>query len=367
MKGVSMEAFCLCEFVELPLETPQCQRALGVDRVDAIVEFQRNHYSKYATLNFLGCITICIDHNGKMWLVDGQHRASAFHQLHPLQPDYEIYINMVKLVETSLSIQEVFLQVNLAVPVPDYVVDSIVDQHRRQFLETVNDKLKKLFKPFDSSAMTPRRPNLRLDTLTQVVCEPRVLKELNHNPEDVIKFVLWVNNQMQKHDEQVTDSAKKKAEKFGSNTYVPCFISAHPDWVIEENWYVWCTSFYKSRTDLPAYSNGRKTSQKKKAIPKGIRNMLWDSLFKGCDGGHCQVCSCDLRERDYEAGHIVAESKGGLTQIPNLVPVCHQCNLDMGTTDMQEYCMKIGVEPYTPFETLRKRQDFLPTSKLTSI
>ena len=82
--------------------------------------------------------------------------------------------------------------------------------------------------------------------------------------------------------------------------------------------------------------------KKKKSIPKTLKKMVWDTYIgetKGKD--KCYCCKHqDIRQIDFEAGHVKAESKGGETTVNNLRPICHQCNISMGTMDMHEFMNK---------------------------
>lgn len=77
----------------------------------------------------------------------------------------------------------------------------------------------------------------------------------------------------------------------------------------------------------------------KKAIPKSVKVAAWILRF-GKDKG-CAMCPiCEFREMlqaDHVCGHIVPEVKGGATIPDNLMPICNQCNLSMGTTHMYAF------------------------------
>jgi 5-methylcytosine-specific restriction endonuclease McrA len=40
---------------------------------------------------------------------------------------------------------------------------------------------------------------------------------------------------------------------------------------------------------------------------------------------------------DFHCGHIVAEANGGETNLSNLKPICKNCNLSMGTINMNKF------------------------------
>jgi HNH endonuclease len=77
---------------------------------------------------------------------------------------------------------------------------------------------------------------------------------------------------------------------------------------------------------------------KRKTIPKAKRTELWDKYFKDKRIGSCLVCNCQLDVvGTWEAGHVIAYSKGGSDDLENLRPVCQRCNRSMGTQNMGEW------------------------------
>ncbi len=77
----------------------------------------------------------------------------------------------------------------------------------------------------------------------------------------------------------------------------------------------------------------------KKTIPKSVKERVWRTYVGDKTETPCPVC---LSERisilSFHAGHVIAESNGGDSTVANLRPICHRCNLQMGSTNMEEYC-----------------------------
>lgn len=74
---------------------------------------------------------------------------------------------------------------------------------------------------------------------------------------------------------------------------------------------------------------------KKARIPAALREQVWISCFGDRMFKHkCSVkwCQNQITPFDFEAGHNVPESKGGVTDLTNLVPICARCNRSMGNT-----------------------------------
>ena len=82
--------------------------------------------------------------------------------------------------------------------------------------------------------------------------------------------------------------------------------------------------------------------KRRRPIPKAKRRAIWVKHI----GSHIFTTNCPSCGSNpidpfiFEAGHIIAHSKGGADTIDNLIPICAMCNRDMGTCDMREF-MKI--------------------------
>ena len=68
-------------------------------------------------------------------------------------------------------------------------------------------------------------------------------------------------------------------------------------------------------------------------IPAALREQVWlafcgDRWFKH----KCLVSWCEnvMTPFNFEVGHNVPESKGGRTDLSNLMPICSKCNRSMG-------------------------------------
>jgi 5-methylcytosine-specific restriction endonuclease McrA len=77
----------------------------------------------------------------------------------------------------------------------------------------------------------------------------------------------------------------------------------------------------------------------KKAIPKSLKKLVWDTYIGETIGlSKCLCCKHqEIRQIEFHCGHIKSEVNGGKTDIKNLRPICAQCNLSMGTMDMKDF------------------------------
>jgi hypothetical protein len=78
---------------------------------------------------------------------------------------------------------------------------------------------------------------------------------------------------------------------------------------------------------------------KKGSIPKAVKRSVWDK-WVGKDIGTTKCLCCkhqEIRQIEFHCGHILAEKNGGDTNVNNLMPICAQCNLSMGTMNIKEF------------------------------
>lgn len=81
---------------------------------------------------------------------------------------------------------------------------------------------------------------------------------------------------------------------------------------------------------------------RKKYIPAAVRRLVWNTYIGEQIGkAKCVCCKVtDITQLSFHCGHVFAEVNGGTTDIPNLRPICQNCNSSMGKTNMQEFVTK---------------------------
>jgi chromosome segregation ATPase len=81
---------------------------------------------------------------------------------------------------------------------------------------------------------------------------------------------------------------------------------------------------------------------KKKAIPKALKNKVWDKYI-GIDIGQTKCLCCkitNISQLNFHCGHIISEKDGGELTMDNLKPICGSCNSSMSTMNMDEFILK---------------------------
>ena len=78
---------------------------------------------------------------------------------------------------------------------------------------------------------------------------------------------------------------------------------------------------------------------RKAPISLALKKLVWDEHI-GLDIGRTKCVCCktsEIIQISFHAGHIIAESKGGETNVSNLKPICQNCNCSMGSINMDEF------------------------------
>jgi hypothetical protein len=73
-----------------------------------------------------------------------------------------------------------------------------------------------------------------------------------------------------------------------------------------------------------------------KPISMKLKKTVWANHFGKNKVGTCG-CGENICFEDHHCGHIIARALNGPTVLENLRPVCRSCNLQMGTTNMDDF------------------------------
>ena len=76
----------------------------------------------------------------------------------------------------------------------------------------------------------------------------------------------------------------------------------------------------------------------RKSIPKSVRIQVWNEYIGEENGiGYCNVCGSEIKQTNYDCGHIISEFNKGATEPHNLRPICKSCNSSMGSKNWSIY------------------------------
>ena len=78
-------------------------------------------------------------------------------------------------------------------------------------------------------------------------------------------------------------------------------------------------------------SRSESPTRRKKPIPKALREQVWLKYIGYNYQSKCPIgwCTNTISVFDFQAGHIIPESRGGPTTLENLMPICSRCNSSM--------------------------------------
>lgn len=74
-----------------------------------------------------------------------------------------------------------------------------------------------------------------------------------------------------------------------------------------------------------------KKKARKDKIPKALREQVWLKSMGKIYTGKCPIvwCSNVITVYDFQCGHNMPESRGGKTDLTNLIAICSRCNTSM--------------------------------------
>jgi hypothetical protein len=330
----------LDKLVSLPILIPEIQREIDDKRVEEIISFQRDYFEKYKTFCYIGDITLAKTDDNFI-ILDGFHRFSSMKHIYLLKPTYNVGITILN-PSVSLSIQDIFILLNKAEPVPHFIMQTTMDTRKRHILENFSKQFNKHFKIYISKSKNPHRPNINLDMFLSKLVDSEIFK-MTQNVKELLDYFSFLNiHKWKDMDQKNTLISIEKASKHANQD--PLYITNDIDnaWIPNKNW---ISEFYSQYTlkltliprppteDMPSLKKRRKT------FPKTMRMMLWSKYFP--DNTMLGKCSCCQSQVDYnlfELGHIISVLNGGTNTLENLVPICGMCNKSCGGKNLTDFC-----------------------------
>lgn len=111
-----------------------------------------------------------------------------------------------------------------------------------------------------------------------------------------------------------------------------------------------CPEVLEIKNFEEAEKKSRVPAVKRKAIPKAVRQQVYDSL-----NGHCGYCGCEIIYKEMQVDHIEAvylheaELNAGEAQqvnsIENYMPACRMCNFYKSTMSIESFRKQLETLP----------------------
>lgn len=332
------------KLVSINVNTPEIQRELDQERVEDIVKYELEFLKNNKTLCYVGDITLaCFDNT--FLIIDGYHRFMSMKKVYLYQPDYLVGITMVH-PSNVLTVEDVFLLINKAEPVPDYVVQNTLDISKKTVIEEFAKLFATEYKFFLSKAKSPKRPSVNLNTFLDKFNRSLVVERFC-TAQEMMNYIKYINiNKWKDLDKLHSIFCIDKALKHNCTAL---FISCDVDdrWMNNVDWVREFSSNYYASPNPGGSGGGTRATitiqsieqvKKRRTIPKTIRSQVWQKVFANNMIGACICCQKQITYDTFEVGHIISVKNNGTNTIENLAPICALCNRSMGVTNMLDFC-----------------------------
>lgn len=316
---------------------PNFQRFLDESRIDSMMKTFMDNISQYEYLHTVEEITIAISPSCT-WVIDGQHRLECFKRLYEDNNiDTPIDVRSIKVND----IEEAnywFSIVNKACPMPE-LPDGMISYAEPNAL------LKAIIKTFPCK---PRRNKEGLFADKPTAREPRMHKatfisriayynkKTPMTKEKFITLVIELNGKIRQYVEK-RDYVyfRSKGLNWKNATFKQrfdtCLMDCGGFCLGLFRKHDWIKMIYESNHNI-IFNLSKKTK-----IPAWMKKALWRKYYPNKLEITCACCKTSIISADdYEAGHIMAESKGGDTKIDNLFPMCGKCNKSLGSKNLTD-------------------------------
>ena len=307
---------------------PDFQRIIDRDKIEQIIELQKNNFINRKKFIYFGVITICLFEN-KKYLIDGQHRFLSMKKLYEkYNSNSECNIEYIQ-VNSLEEINDYYNIINKNTPLPCYTFT----KEEKNILNEVCYYFQEKYKNVWSKGPRTKRPFIFFNYFQESLSF--INRELNINDkEKLIKIIEEKNNSYKnltiRDFKNINENMLKKANEF--NFFLGLFT-----YDINENYgFLWAKNIVEYHTNTKIQKTKKKS---KKSISKALKYKIWNKYI-GSKNGEVYCISCvenKINMMNFECGHIIPESKGGETTQDNLLPICGLCNKSMATKNMNEF------------------------------
>jgi 5-methylcytosine-specific restriction endonuclease McrA len=322
--------------VGINYEIPDIQRPRNNNTVATIYTYENEYYKKYTQYCAPGAISIAVnDLTGRQYLVDGQHRMSAYKELahdYPERP-FDIYVDYYYYADTTdADLNTIYKLANTCCANP--IAEMSVDEYK--ILREVEVYMSQNFPKYIKQSQVPRRPNININVFIDKLRDSRIIQRLNiSRGQQLIDMIVELNRYYATVPDdkfctwRIRDivSICDKLRRESNQLYLGIYTN-----------YEWIGRIIEAKTNDLTYNHlYHYTSAYRSKIPTHTRNAIWLRENGDSTNGKCYCCRQPLRITDFECGHIIAVTIGGSNVPENLQPVCRQCNRDMGIMNLDTY------------------------------
>jgi hypothetical protein len=303
---------------------PSFQGSLDESKVNSMIHCYLKNPSNFQYKNRI----IVGDLNGKLYIIDGQHRVEMIIELCNKNQEYtrkkvEVVYYPLKNMEEAL---QLFKEIN-------------IDSHKNQFFITTDlfgqmtisgfrDKLKDNYKGIFNNKFkeTSRIKCIEEFSNELFKCGFFEHKTIEEAFDELIKLNdVYYNKSYKIYDDDILEQFLYKNEMKSILDYGVCFVTKKNNFI----------EYVKDQTTKPIHT----WKKGKKRITKGLKSKVWYKEFVHTNTGTCPIVHCnnEIIKTAFEAGHVISEINNGPTELSNLRPICKDCNRQMGSQNWNDF------------------------------
>jgi hypothetical protein len=297
---------------------PACQREYINERIAEFYNkittfYYENNEEKTPYLGIIHCGKI-EEKKEELYILDGQHRFYALKKFYEENKvDFTVQY-ILKKCSSKNELKEYFRDLNNHFLLHEIILnDEDLDK-----AEEIKKYIKKKYSKHISKSIKPNFPNINLDQVANYL-----LQSFGNND------ITTILQKMENINNEIRENIKYQAETDSNEIELDEKIAKG---------YLYEMAMKKNGFFL-AYLFVSKDVERRRKIPKTVRDNLWNKSFNGFDG-YCYVCKTDVKYNNFHAGHKKSVKNGGNDTIHNLEILCSTCNLSMGIQDMEEFKKK---------------------------
>jgi hypothetical protein len=311
---------------------PSFQRLDDKEHADRIVEGLYQYYQTHGELVLIGSISLADMKKDKLILLDGQHRCLSLRALIERVPDLRWGMIRVDIyaVESEEEARQIYQIINSSKKVELFTGDVapfVIPVVQRYFRDRYPEHCKTSHRPLGL--------NINLDTLSKHLTGKKVVEKLHLTIEGGELLTERIKQLNQFYSDQPPERFIQWGVKDYDKRYKELLESKNPFYLGLYRNYEWIDRLLDPRSFEE--QTHQALNHKRRDIPKMIRRQVWEKHFGSQVQGRCYCCESPIRLDEFHAAHRISVYEGGGNEVENLEPACSQCNIEMGTMNIDEY------------------------------
>lgn len=303
---------------------PDCQGALLEEKVKSMIE---NYLENPENFQYKNTIIVGVINN-QFYILDGQHRVQMIEELCKYHQKYSKTVIVAYYpLKNHQEALRLFNEINIDSSKNQFYISQ--DHFGQIVINEFRSKLKDIYKSIFSRKKTE---NGRRKCIEEFVDELYTIKFLDNKTaneafEQLTNLnTIYYDKIYKSHVEDGSlETLIYKDEQKSIIDRKICFISKKNNFV----------DFVKDNNIAPHHT----WKKGKKRITKTLRRQVWYKEFEHKETATCPIVHCNntISKNNFEAGHVISEFNNGPTELSNLRPICHDCNIQMGSKNWDKY------------------------------